>query len=66
MGLLYPLSGFESQRGHQKHMDDEDILEMVAEGELEPDQIEDFRELSDELQELVADGSISIDEAFDF
>lgn len=47
-------------------MDDEDILEMVAEGELEPDQIEDFRELSDELQELVADGSISIDEAFDF
>lgn len=46
-------------------MDDEDILEMVADGELEPDQIEVFKELSEEAQELVADGSISVDEAID-
>lgn len=46
-------------------MDDEDILEMVAEGELEPDQIEEFKELSDEAQELVVDGSITVDEAID-
>ncbi len=46
-------------------MDDEDILEMVADGELEPDQIEEFKELSEEVQELVADGSITVDEAID-
>lgn len=46
-------------------MEDEDILELVADGELESDQIEDFKELSEEAQELVADGSISVDEAID-
>lgn len=46
-------------------MDDEEILEMVADGELEPDQIGEFKGLSDEVQELVADGSISVDEAFE-
>jgi hypothetical protein len=46
-------------------MDDEDILEMVADGDLEPDQIEEFKELSEEVQELVADGSITVDEAID-
>lgn len=46
-------------------MDDEDILELVADGELDPDQIDDFRELSDEAKELVTDGSITAEEAID-
>ena len=38
---------------------------MVADGELDPDQIKEFRELSDGAQELVVDGDITIDEAID-
>lgn len=49
----------------ETNMDDEDILEMVADGELEPDQIEDFKELSDEAKELVADGSLTAEEVID-
>jgi hypothetical protein len=46
-------------------MDDEEILQMVADGELDSSEIEDFKELSDELQELVANGEIDIDEAME-
>jgi hypothetical protein len=46
-------------------MDDEEILQMVADGELDSSEIEDFKELSDELQELVANGDIDIDEAME-
>ena len=43
-------------------MDDEEILQMVVDGDLEPDQVEDFRELDPELQELVQSGDIDVDE----
>ena len=43
-------------------MDDEEILQMVVDGDLEPDQVEDFRELDPELQELVQSGDIDADE----
>ncbi len=46
-------------------MDDEEILQMVVDGELDPSQVEDFESLSDELQELVADGELDIDEALE-
>ncbi len=46
-------------------MDPEDILELVKEGVVEPDQIEDFENLDPEIQELVADGDLDMDEAED-
>lgn len=46
-------------------MDDEEILQMVADGELDASQIDDFKNLSDELQELVANGELDIDEALE-
>ena len=46
-------------------MDDEEILQMVADGELDSSEIEDFKDLSDEMQELVANGDIDIDEAME-
>ena len=47
-------------------MDSEEILELVKEGALEPDQIEDFENLDPEIQELVANGDIDIDDALSF
>ena len=47
------------------HIDDEEILQMVADGELDSSQIDDFKNLSDEMQELVANGDIDIDEALE-
>ncbi len=38
---------------------------MVADGELDSSQIDDFKNLSDEMQELVANGDIDIDEALE-
>ena len=46
-------------------MDPEDILELVASGDLEADEIEDFKELSDELQEMVVNGELTLNEAID-
>ncbi len=46
-------------------MDDEEILQMVADGELDSSQIDDFKNLSDEMQELVANGDIDVDEALE-
>lgn len=44
-------------------MDAEEVLELVKEGSIEADQIEDFEALDEEIQQLVADGELDIDEA---
>ena len=46
-------------------MDDEEILQMVADGELDPAEIDDFKELDEELQEVVANGELDLDEAME-
>ncbi|MBU0706307.1 hypothetical protein KJ657_03455 [Patescibacteria group bacterium] len=46
-------------------MDDEEILQLVADGELEPEDIEAFKALSDELQELVTEGELDMDDLGD-
>jgi len=48
-----------------KNMTPDEILELVKDGIIEPDQIEDFENLDPEIQELVADGDLDIDEALD-
>jgi hypothetical protein len=39
------------------------ILELVKDGVIEPDQVEDFEALDEEIQQLVADGDLDMDEA---
>ncbi|MBU1862398.1 MAG: hypothetical protein KKH94_01890 [Candidatus Omnitrophica bacterium] len=46
-------------------MDDEEILQMVADGELDASQIEDFKNLDSEIQELVESGDLSVDDALE-
>lgn len=46
-------------------MDPDEILELVKEGIIEPEQIEDFENLEPEIQELVAEGDLDIDEALE-
>ena len=46
-------------------MDPEEILELVKDGVIEPDQIEDFGALDPEVQQMVADGDIDMDDAAD-
>ncbi len=46
-------------------MDPEEILELVKEGVIEPDQIEDFEALDVDVQQMVADGDIDMDDATD-
>lgn len=46
-------------------MDDEEVLQMVVDGELDPSEVEDFQNLSDEMKELVANGEIDLDEAME-
>lgn len=46
-------------------MDSDEILELVKDGVIEPEQIEDFENLDPEIQELVANGDFGIDEALD-
>jgi hypothetical protein len=46
-------------------MDEEDILQLVADGELDPSEAEDFAELEDEVQDLVLSGELDIDEAME-
>lgn len=43
-------------------MTPEEILELVKDGTIEPDQVEDFENLDEEVQELVADGELDMDE----
>jgi hypothetical protein len=46
-------------------MDPSEILELVKDGIIEPDQVEDFEALDEEIQQLVADGDLDMDEAED-
>ena len=46
-------------------MDSSEILELVKDGIIEPDQVEDFEALDEEIQQLVADGDLDMDEAED-
>jgi hypothetical protein len=46
-------------------MDSEEILELVKEGTIEPDQIEDFENLDEEIQQLVADGDLDMEDALE-
>jgi hypothetical protein len=43
-------------------MDSCEILELVKDGVIEPDQVEDFEALDEEVQQLVADGDIDMDD----
>ncbi|MDO8466976.1 MAG: hypothetical protein Q7S83_02435 [bacterium] len=42
-------------------MDSEKILELVKEGVIEPGDIDDFENLDEALQELVANGDVDMD-----
>ena len=44
-------------------MDPSEILELVKDGIIEPDQVEDFEALDEEVQQMVADGDLDMDEA---
>ena len=46
-------------------MDSTEILELVKDGVIEPDQVEDFEALDEEVQQLVADGDIDMDDVAD-
>ena len=41
-------------------MDSSEILELVKDGVIEPDQVEDFEALDEEVQQLVADGDLDM------
>jgi len=43
-------------------MDSDEILELVKDGIIEPNQVDDFENLDPEIQELVAEGDLDIDE----
>lgn len=45
------------------HMDDEEILQMVVDGELDASEVDDFKDLNDELQEMVSSGEVTLEEA---
>lgn len=46
-------------------MDDEQILQLVEDGTIDPSEISSFKELNEELQEMVVSGELSLDEATD-
>jgi len=46
-------------------MNPEEILNLVKDGVIEADQVEDFENLDPEIQELVADGELDMDDATD-
>ncbi len=46
-------------------MDSDEILELVKEGVIEPDEVEAFEALDEEVQQLVADGDLDMEEAAD-
>ena len=46
-------------------MSSTEILELVKDGVIEPDQVEDFEALDEEVQQLVADGDIDMDDVAD-
>jgi hypothetical protein len=44
-------------------MDPSEILELVKDGVIEPDQVDDFEALDEEVQQLVADGDLDMSDA---
>ena len=46
-------------------MPDEETLQLIADGELDPSDYEDFEALDDEVKELVKDGEITVEEAIE-
>lgn len=46
-------------------MDELEILKLVAEGRIDADDMNDFRNLSEELQQKIADGELEMDEVED-
>ena len=45
---------------YNNHMVAEEILELVKDGTIEPDEVEDFQALSEEVQQLVVDGDLDM------
>ena len=43
-----------------------EILQLVKDGVIEKEDIEDFENLDDEIQELVANGDLDMEDARDF
>lgn len=46
-------------------MDDEEILQMVVDGELDAGEVDDFKDLDDEFQDMVRDGDITLEDAME-
>ncbi len=46
-------------------MDESEILQLIAEGRIEPDEVDEFRDLSEEMQQKIADGELDMDEVED-
>jgi len=44
-------------------MDPSEILELVKEGTIEPDEVDAFEALDEEVQQLVADGELEMSDA---
>lgn len=44
-------------------MNDADILELVVDGKLDSSEVESFKDLNDDLQQMVADGELTLEEA---
>jgi hypothetical protein len=44
-------------------MDSDEILELVKDGTIEPDEVEAFEALDEEVQQLVADGDLEMGDA---
>lgn len=54
-----------SFRRSSHFMDSDEILELVKDGTIEPDEVEVFEALSEEVQQLVADGDIDMGDVAD-
>jgi len=46
-------------------MDSDEILQLVKNGVIEPDEVEDFEALDEEIQQLVADGDLDMSDVAD-
>jgi hypothetical protein len=46
-------------------MDSDEILQLVKDGVIEPDDVEDFEALDEEIQQLVADGDLDMSDVAD-
>jgi len=46
-------------------MDADDILQLVKDGVIEPNEVEDFEALDEDVQQLVADGDLDMSDVND-